>query len=360
VRISIAVLLLLAVPAFAQPPAPDGSSDEAGLAMQVARAENDIRNSPALIQDAALHDYVQGIACRVAASDCAALRVYVLEAPGMGVTSLPNGALLVWSGTLLRADNEAELAHLLAHEIAHYLHKDSLSRFHRMLDTSGAVALLGVAASGVGAGFIGTPASMAALGADYSYSRSEEAAALRAGFDLAVAAGYDPQAAMVWTKADEDFRNRHAGDDPGALLRSLPQSVPGRAVWKLGRESHDTAIAPYLGRWVEDELRQDGGTKNDKVALFLRLSLNGGGLYRYGLGEALRKRALPGDAALAEAAFREALSSPDAPALAWRGLGLMAMQMGDKSAARTAFAHYRARLPDADDKAMIDYYLAQL
>ena len=73
-----------------------------------------------------------------------------------------------------------------------------------------------------------------------------------------------------------------------------------------------------------------------------------------------RKRGLPGDMTLAEQAFRAALSSPDAPALAWRGLGLMAMQTGDKDTARTAFAHYRTALPDADDRAMIDYYLKQL
>ena len=96
------------------------------------------------------------------------------------------------------------------------------------------------------------------------------------------------------------------------------------------------------------------------MALFTRLSTSGRGLYRYGLGEAYRKRGLPGDAALAEAAFRAALAGPDAPPLAWRGLGLTAMQSGDKPAARAAFARYRVAAPDADDRAMIDYYLAQL
>ena len=353
----LAGLLLLAAPALAQPLTPDSDSDEAGLVLQVTRIEDDIRNSPARIRDAALNQYVQDIACRVAASDCRALRVYLVQRPGMGVTSLPNGALLVWSGTLLRTGNEAELAHLLAHEIAHYQDKDSLNRFHRMLDTSGAVALLGVAASGIGVGFVGTPASLAALGASYGYSRSEEEKAQRTGFDLATAAGYDPQAAAaIWQKADADFLKQHPVQDVQTLLQNLAHNVPGRAFWKSGAQSHAAAIAPYLQRWVDEELRQGG----DQVALFLRLSANGNGLYRYALGEAYRKRGLPGDTALAESAFRAALSLPDAPALAWRGLGLMAMQMGDKETARAAFARYRAVLPDADDKAMIDYYLAQL
>ncbi|HWY66322.1 MAG TPA: M48 family metalloprotease [Rhizomicrobium sp.] len=351
----LAALLLLVGPAFAQ--APDADSDEAGLILQVARAEDDIRNSANLIHDQALNAYIQGVACRVAAANCPALRLYLVEAPGMRVLALPNGALVVSSGTLLRTGNEAELAHLLAHEIAHYLHKDTLGQFHRRLDTSGAVALLGVAASGIGAGFVGTPASMAALGATYAYSQSEEEAAQRTGFDLAVAAGYDPNAAAaVWRNADSEFLQRHPGGDRPALLESLARSAPAGRSWQLGAESHADAIAPYRFRWVEDELRQGA----DQVALFSRLSAGGSGLYRYALGEAYRKRGLPGDMALAEQAFRTALSSPDAPALAWRGLGLMAMQMGDKDTARTAFARYRAALPDADDKAMIDYYLKQL
>jgi predicted Zn-dependent protease len=357
VKAPLAALLLLMGPAFAQ--APDADSDEAGLILQVARAEDDIRNSPALIHDQALNAYIQAVACRVAAANCPALRLYLVEAPAMRVLALPNGALVVSSGSLLRTGNEAELAHLLAHEIAHYLHKDSLAQFHRRLDTSGAVALLGVAASGIGAGFVGTPASMAALGATYAYSQSEEEAAQRTGFDLAVAAGYDPNAATaMWRNADGEFLQRHPSDNRAALLVSLVRAAPAGRSWQQGVDSHTNAIATYRSRWVEDELRQTGSA--DQVALFSQLSASGSGLYRYALGEAYRKRGLPGDMALAEQAFRTALSSPDAPALAWRGLGLMAMQMGDKDTARTAFARYRAALPDADDKAMIDYYLKQL
>jgi len=348
------LLFLLAGSTFAQ--ALESDSDEAGLAMQVARAEDDIRNSAALIRDTALNDYVRDIACRVAAAACPGLRVYLVTMPGMDVSALPNGALVISSGALLRTGNEAELAHLLAHEIAHYLHKDPLHRFHRMLDTSGVVAVLGVAASGIGMGFVGTPASMAALGARYGYSRGEEETAQRNGLELAVAAGYDPDAAAaIWRKADEDYLKRHPAEDPEAHLKKLASGISPRASRSPGSERHAAIVAPFLRRWVEDEFRQD----KDMVGLFTRLSNDGGALFRYGLGEAYRKRGGPGDMALAEAAYRAALASPDAPPIAWRGLGLMAMQTGDQAAARTAFAQYREASPDADDKAMIDYYLKQ-
>jgi len=343
-------LLLVTGAARAQP---DADSDEAGLSMQVAKAEDNVRNSAALVRDPALNAYVRGVLCRV--TPCESLRLYVVESPGLNVFALPNGALMVWTGTLLRTQDEAQLAQLLAHEVAHYQHKDSLEQFHRMLDTSSVVALLGVAAAGAGIGFVGTPASMAALGAKYSHSDAQERDADQSAVEMAAAAGYDPAAALaVWRSADADFLKLHpAGEERLAALQNLVQQTPARA-WQPGLDR--AATTPYLERWIGEELRRD----TDTVALFTKLAASGRGLCRYGLGEAYRKRGLPGDAVLAASWFRAALAAPDSPPLAWRGLGLLAMQGGDKPAARAAFAHYRVLAPDADDKTMIDYYLAQL
>ncbi|MFO1246804.1 MAG: M48 family metalloprotease [Alphaproteobacteria bacterium] len=338
-------LLLLASAASAQP---NADSDEAGLMMQVAKAEDTIRNSANLVRDPPLNAYVHGVVCKL--TDCNSLRVYVVESPGLNVFALPNGALVVWTGALLRTENEAELAQLLAHEIAHYQHKDTLEQFHRMLDTSGVVALLGVAAAGAGIGFVGTPASMAALGAKYSHSDAQERDADESELKMASAAGYPAgAAAALWRGADADFLKTHP------LSEGRLAALPAQTIGPLGLETHRAATAPFLERWIGQELRRD----TDTVALFTRLAVSGRGLCRYGLGEAYRKRGAKGDAALAASWFRAALAAPDAPPLAWRGLGLLALQSGDKPAARVAFAQYRVLAPDADDKAMIDYYLAQ-
>jgi hypothetical protein len=371
-RLTLALMLALCGPArgdeVAIPLAPDMNSDEAGLGMQVAKLEQDLKNSAATIPDKKLTDYVQAIMCRVAAAACPSLRLYVVEAPGFNIASLPNGAVVVWSGALLRAGNEAELAHLLGHEIAHVLHRDSLKQFNRMVNTSSVVALLGVAASGVGIDFVGTGASMATLSARYAHSQSAERDADRLGFELATGAGYDPlAAAAIWSQiaAEADaggrrdiFSTVHSlPDDRMAALNAMASAVPRRDFWKTGADAWRANIAPWQTSWVADELRRGGAN----VALFTRLSAAdpARGLYRYALGEAYRKRGFPGDAALAQTAFRAALAAPDAPPLAWRGLGLVAMQGGDKDAARAAFIRYRATAPDADDKAMIDYYLTQ-
>ena len=57
--------LMLACPAT-NAQAPDPGGNEAGLAMQVTKTENDVKTSSALIRDAALNSYVRGVACRVA------------------------------------------------------------------------------------------------------------------------------------------------------------------------------------------------------------------------------------------------------------------------------------------------------
>ena len=167
------------------------------------------------------------VASSAASPHARRLRVYVVEAPGLNVFALPNGALVVWTGALLRTESEAQLAHLLAHEIAHYQHKDSLDLFHRMLDTSGVVALLGVAAAGAGIGFVGTPASMAALGAKYSHSDIAGTRRRQSRLEMAAAAGYDPAAAVAaWRAADADFLKIHPSSEErmAALQR---HSVPG-------------------------------------------------------------------------------------------------------------------------------------
>ncbi len=133
-----------------------------------------------------------------------------------------------------------------------------------------------------------------------------------------------------------------------------------RSDWALNADAFHAAVEPFIGRWVADELAR--GEPLESVVLFQRLAADqpGRGLFRYALGESYRKRNAKGDAELAQDAYRAALDCADAPPQAWRGLGLIAMKDGDKVAAKEDFTNYRAKTPDADDKAMIDFYLTQL
>lgn len=380
-RAGLALLIVMAaLPVRAADPLPppgyrpDADSSEAGLWMQVAKAENDIRTSPAVIHNAALNAYVGGVVCRLAGEYCGSVRVYVVDVPAFNAYSLPNGAIVVWSGLLLRTENEAQLAFVLGHEVTHYLHRHSLDQFQRAMHVSGLAMAFQLAMAGIGLGVVGSAAQLANMSAQYAHTRDQERDADAGGFAAAIAAGYDPrQAAMIWRFATDEARaDPHSDRDlffashppPEERMATLDKlataALPVRSDWIVGEAPYRAAILPFEKNWVAEELGR--GEPAQSVVLFQRLAARdpARGLFPYALGEAYRKRGAAGDSDHAREALLAATRCKDAPPESWRALGLLAMQAGDKPAARAAFTHYRADAPHADDKAMIDYYLAQL
>lgn len=76
------------------------------------------RTPPPLIDDPALTGALNGLLCRVE-SDCAKLRLQIVDRPFEQAEMFPDGRLLVNIGLLLATRDEAEIAFVLAHETAH-------------------------------------------------------------------------------------------------------------------------------------------------------------------------------------------------------------------------------------------------
>ena len=74
-------------------------------------------------------------------------------------------------------------------------------------------------------------------------------------------------------------------------------------------------------------------------------------------GELYRKRAQPGDLALAANAYQAALREPGVSPATFRDLGTTLKRLGNNAAAQDAFREYLKRAPDANDAAMIRSYL---
>ncbi|HQT53698.1 MAG TPA: M48 family metalloprotease, partial [Phenylobacterium sp.] len=132
---------------------PDLASDEGGLWSVSDKAEIGARQSAELDRDPALNAYVRDVACKVARDHCADIRVYVMDRPFFNASMAPNGYTEVWSGTLLRAADEAQLAFILGHEISHFDRNHSLTSWRRRKSTANAMMVLsaGVAVVGVAA-----------------------------------------------------------------------------------------------------------------------------------------------------------------------------------------------------------------
>jgi predicted Zn-dependent protease len=344
---------------------------EGGLWQVMDKVEADIKVSPALVKDPALNAYVSKLVCDLAGPQCSSLRVYIVDDPSSNAFTAPNGMVVVWTGLLVRVQNEAELAFVLGHEITHYLKRHSVRNFEKFTNTAGTIAVLSAATAGLAA----LPALFVGLGAIASYSRDQEREADAGGFDLIVAKGYDPRQGALFmtnTSAEEDANPDR--DKPMAYLASHPttkerqQNLTKRAAELeakshadvVGTEPYRVAIAPFRGAWLEEEfVRGDYKQSVVMVQQLVKADPDAAELQFY-LGEAYRRRNTKGDAQTAIAAYRSALAKESPPAAAYRGLGLVSLKTGEKNAAREAFLKYLELAPDAQDRTIVEYYLSSI
>ena len=396
----VAAALTAASPVCATPrppgltPAP--ASAEAGFWDLSARAERTAQHNADLNPDPALRAYVRDVACKVAAEYCGDVRVYVLDRPFFNATMAPNGFTEVWSGLLLRCDDEAELAFVLGHEASHFAESHSIVAHYAeksRANTRLALTIVIAAAGAVAAAGAGTPQDaqsiidatgnlvdavyLASLASFFRFSREQESEADMLGLKRSAAAGYRPAAAaevwrglMVETSTSDFERVRKADTRLGVFdshplrparveaLAAAAKTTPEVSGGAPNR--HRAAIRPFLSAWLRDDLRRrDFG---ETLHIVDRMSRSGQDLGVLGFfrGEAYRLRGKDGDRERAAAAYAQASTEPDAPVAVWRELGDVRRRTGDLAGARTALETYLTRAPEAEDAWMVRETLSSL
>lgn len=347
-------------------------TDEAGLWKIMEKAERGLAISPRRIRDAALENYVNGVVCKVASDHCGDLRVYLVEAPFFNASMAPNGMMQVWSGALLRMENEAQLASVVAHEAGHFIERHSLENFHRLKNNASVAMFFGMGISMVGGGALANLPALIALADLMSFSRDQERHADEIGLRLMVKAGYAPgEVARVWENElaerdadpDKDEHDPFLRTHPGAEERlsvltkaAKPLEKPGQ---RVGAEDYQAHLRPFRERFLEDELQ----LRQPERTLHLLERLRKAGPEEADLGhyagETLRLRGAEGDTVEARAAYNDAIRIDPAYAKAWRGLGMLERGSGNDGAARAAFQYYLELNPEAPDAAFLQGYLAQ-
>ena len=131
-----------------------------------------------------MRSYLTGIACKLGGEHCADTRVYAMRTPWFNASMAPNGMMQVWTGLLLRAANEAQLAAVLAHEIGHYLKRHSLERLRDTRSKSALAQFLGMAFGVAGAGSVGQIAQLGVMASLFSFTRDNEREADAIGLEL--------------------------------------------------------------------------------------------------------------------------------------------------------------------------------
>ena len=183
-------------------------------------------NRAHIIASGSQYARVQRVARRieaVAARDKPAFvwKVTLLRKNVANAYCLPGGKIVVYSGILPLTENDAGLATVLGHEVAHATAEHVAERIERQHLTE-------VAAAIVAGGVAFTPAQyvrvMALLGAGSAlpFSRSQESEADHIGLIYMARAGYDPRQAVSFWKR---MRRAANGREPPEFLSDHPSDA---------------------------------------------------------------------------------------------------------------------------------------
>jgi beta-barrel assembly-enhancing protease len=363
------------LPAYARAYEPQ-SQDERGMWMEADEGERVLRDSSLLIRDQALGNYVKGVLCREVGDDrCKSARIYIVEVPHFNASMTPNGTMRVWTGLLLRVQNEAELASVLGHEFAHFELRHGLAGWKKARDATNLAAWIGVLGAGAanlgaGAGAANSASSLqlAVIGSVYKFSREQETAADFLSLKYTGKSPYDPGAAsQVWKylMAEADARSVARGLKPGREYKSeffsTHPASPDRANYlkaeadKLGKtgelraKEYRDAIRPFLPRLLAAQVKANDFGGSEHLLQTLSSTEGWTGDLLYARGSLFRQRANPRDLATAADLFREAISKGYSQPEVHRELGLSLLRNGQEADGRAALKQYLSLKPDASD-----------
>ena len=348
-------------------------TDEGGLWAMLDREETRLRRSPFRMREEKLTAYLSGIVTKLAGEHAQDIRVFPVRTPFFNASMAPNGMMQIWSGLLLRVENEAQLATVLGHEIGHYLQRHSLERLRDVKSR----AAFGTVASVFG--LAGALANLANAAGMYSFSREHERDADRIGLTLMGKAGYDVrEAPKVWSNLIDELSAKPDGkpEKDSALFASHPASAERiealrRMESEFYREANPGAtfeaeyreqIAPFRTAMLEDEIKR--GQWDESVALLTRLLSRESGnaeLLQFRAQARLRRnKDKDKDIEQALADLQLAISGGKPPDACYRLLGDAHASLNDPASAREAWQHYLDLAPNAADVALIKQNLEEI
>jgi predicted Zn-dependent protease len=177
-----------------------------------------VESSSKLVNDPVITEYVNRIGQNLVRNSDAQVpfTIKVIDADEINAFALPGGFFYVNSGLILAADEEAELAGVMAHEIAHVAARHATRQMTRAQYANiGTIPLIFV---GGGIGYAVRSAASIGLPMTFlSFSRGFEAEADYLGLQYMYKTGYDPQAFVAFFEKIQAQEKRK----PGTLAKAF-------------------------------------------------------------------------------------------------------------------------------------------
>ena len=351
------------------------SVDERGQWAEADEYERVVRDSPLMMKDEALNAYVRRVLCTSVGHDrCGSVRIYILEVPATNAFMTPNGTMVIWSGLLLRARSEAELASVLGHEFAHFELRHGLNRFKHQRTTTDILAWLSVLG-----GFAGTNTTLsqiALIGSFFRFNRQQEEEADRLGLRYLGSSTYPTLAASgfwqhVMAEADataigrkrkprQHYSAGYFDSHPTDLKRATYLLAEAKKVGDAGDSAvagHREAMASHLPQLLAAQIKLNDFGGTEYLLGQLASSVGWTGDLLYARGELYRIRGNPRDLVSATQFYGEAIKAGYSAPEARRGLGLSLMRNGQVSDGKAALNEYLRLKPDASDAKAISALL---
>lgn len=336
-------------------------------------ADKVLRRRGSLYGDAKVDGYLQDVLDALFPDFKGAVRVKTVSDPDLNAFAMPNGSIYIHLGLLARLENEAQLAAVLAHEGAHFVHRHGYQRMQNVKNNAAFALGLGVVSSAAGAAIVGALGQLAAASSIYGFSREHEREADRVGFERMLQKGYDTQqGARVFELLRDEvklmdikqpvmFASHPKLEERIESFAELRAANPAAAVARRIDEDRFLQMTQQVrSAWIEQAfgfsrygslvhvLAQPGAEK--------RFPLH----FPYYLGEAYRLRNDKEDSAKAIQSYQQALQRAPEFAATYRSLGMVHMQENQKSDARAMFEKYLALQPQAEDAAFVQTYIQQM
>ena len=176
----------------------------------------EVERESKFVDDPVVTEYVNRIGQNLVRNSDAKVpfTIKVVDSKEINAFALPGGFLFVNSGLILKADNEAELAGVMAHEIGHVAARHATKQATRGEIVN--YAAIGLIFIGGWAGYAAQQAATIAIPVGLmKFSRGMEAEADRLGLDYVDRAGYDPLALVDFFEKLQTLEKKQ----PGTIAR---------------------------------------------------------------------------------------------------------------------------------------------